>query len=139
MSETAAFWPLILYAVLVVLLIAVVLILSRLLEVRHREPATHRPYESGMAPTGSAWVRFPADFYLVAMFFVVFDLETAFIVAWAVAARDLGWPGYISLVVFVGILLVALAYLWRIGAIDWRTERQKRDLERIRRLSGRRT
>jgi NADH-quinone oxidoreductase subunit A len=58
-------------------------------------------------------------YYMVAMFFVVFDLEAAFILIWAVGARQLGWPGYIEVVVFIVVLLAGLAYLWREGALDW--------------------
>ncbi|HEX2951592.1 MAG TPA: NADH-quinone oxidoreductase subunit A, partial [Armatimonadota bacterium] len=84
------------------------------------------PYESGMVPTGSARIRFPADFYLIAMFFVIFDLETVFIVAWAVSMRQVGWAGFTSICVFIGVLFVALAYLWRDGALDWGISRRKR-------------
>ena len=118
-------WPLAVYVFMVVILVGVVLALSRLLGERHREPATGQPYESGMMPTGSARLRFPAEFYLVAMFFVIFDLEAVFIFAWAVAARELGWAGYVEMVVFMGVLLAALVYLWRVGALDWRTPRQQ--------------
>ncbi len=59
-------------------------------------------------------------FYLVAMFFVIFDLETVFIFAWAIAFREVGWTGYIEMLVFVGVLVAALIYLWRLGALDWR-------------------
>jgi NADH-quinone oxidoreductase subunit A len=83
------------------------------------EPATGAPYESGIVSEGTAQVRLSARFYLVAMFFVVFDVETAFIFAWAVAARETGWPGYWEILVFIVILVVALAYLWRLGALDW--------------------
>ena len=68
---------------------------------------------------GYARFRFPVKFYLVAMFFVIFDLETVFIFAWAVAFRDVGWVGYIDMLVFVGVLVAALVYLWRLGALDW--------------------
>ena len=63
------------------------------------------------------------------MFFVIFDLEAAFILTWAVAARELGWSGYVEVLVFIGILLAALAYLWRQGALDWRTTRQRKQAE----------
>jgi NADH-quinone oxidoreductase subunit A len=53
------------------------------------------------------------------MFFVIFDLEAVFIYSWAVAAQELGWPGYWEIVIFVGVLAVALAYLWKLGALDW--------------------
>jgi NADH-quinone oxidoreductase subunit A len=58
-------------------------------------------------------------FYLVAVLFVIFDLEAVFIFAWAVAARQAGWAGYIEILVFIGVLAAALAYLWRVGALDW--------------------
>ena len=65
-----------------------------------------------------------AKFYLVAMFFVIFDLEAVFIFAWAIAARELGWAGYCEILVFIAILLAALAYLWRLGALDWSPSRR---------------
>jgi NADH-quinone oxidoreductase subunit A len=98
--------------------------LSYVLGERHKEKATGEPYESGMPPTGSARLRFDVKFYLIAMFFVIFDLEAAFLFAWAIALRDLGWLGYLEVVVFVGVLLVALVYLWRVGALDWGPSRR---------------
>ena len=114
-------WPLAVYFAIVIALVVVVLGLSALLGQRHRERATGLPYESGVASTGSARLRFGARFYLLAVFFVIFDLEAAFIFAWAVALRDIGWSGYIEGVVFVGVLLAALTYLWRIGGLDFVT------------------
>jgi NADH-quinone oxidoreductase subunit A len=64
-------------------------------------------------------------FYLVAMFFVIFDLETVFIFAWAIAFRDVGWVGYIDILVFVGVLVAALVYLWRLGALNWGPPRER--------------
>lgn len=112
-------WALVAYGAMVVILVAAMLILAYVIGERHRARAMDVPYESGMEPTGSARVRFPAEFYLIAMFFVIFDLETVFVVAWAVAVRQIGWMGYYSMVVFVGALLVSLGYLWRVGALDW--------------------
>ena len=86
---------------------------------RHQDRATGEPYESGIVSTGSARVRFSAHFYLVAMFFVIFDLEAVFLFAWAVAVPELGWVGYAEVLVFVGVLIAAWGYLWRIGALDW--------------------
>ena len=88
---------------------------------RHRERTTGRPYESGNPLTGSARLRLSISFYLVAMFFVVFDVESIYIFAWAIAWRELGWTGYIEVLIFIGILLAALVYLWRLGALDWGT------------------
>ena len=92
---------------------------SSVLGQRHTSKATIQPFESGIATVGDARLRFPVKFYLVAMFFVIFDLETVFIFAWAIAFRDVGWIGYIDMVVFVGVLVVALVYLWRLGGLDW--------------------
>ncbi len=111
-------WPLAVYFVLVVALAAAMLAVSALLGQRHREPSTGLPYESGILPTGSARLRFDASFYLVAAFFVVFDLEAAFLFAWAIALRTIGWAGYVEGLVFIGVLVVALVYLWRSGALD---------------------
>jgi NADH-quinone oxidoreductase subunit A len=123
--STVVLWPLILYFALVFVVVAVMLGLSYILGERHSEKATNEPYESGMPLTGSARLRFDVKFYMIAIFFVLFDLETVFLFAWAVAFREVGWLGYAEAVVFVGILLVALVYLWRIGALDWGTLRQR--------------
>ena len=112
-------WPLVVYFGFVVVLVGAVLALSYILGPRHSESATREPYEGGIVSQGSAHVRFPARYYLVAMFFVVFDLEAVFIYAWAAAARRLGWPGYWVLVLFVATLAAALIYVWRAGALDW--------------------
>jgi NADH-quinone oxidoreductase subunit A len=112
-------WPLLAYAAAVVALAASMILISYVLGERHRERATGEPYESGIVSTGTARLRVSAKFYLIAMFFVVFDLEAAFIFAWAVAFRELGWAGYVEILVFIGILLAALVYLWRLGALDW--------------------
>lgn len=120
-------WPLALYFAVVVLLVAAMLALSYVLGQRHREPATGEFYEGGIVSEGTARVRMSARFYLVAMFFVIFDLESVFIFAWAIAGRELGWSGYWELVVFIGLLVAALVYLWKIGALDWATVRRHTD------------
>ena len=114
-------WPLFLYAGLVLLLTGVMLGLSYLLGERHKGKARGEPYESGIPPTGSARLRFDVKFYRVATYFVIFDVEAVFLFAWALSVRKLGWPGYIEVLVFVGILAAALVYLWRTGALDWGT------------------
>ncbi len=117
--NAGSLWPLAVYALAVVVLVAGMMGVSYVLGQRHQERETGDPYEGGIISTGSARVRLSVKFYLVAMFFVVFDLEAVFLFAWAVAARELGWAGYIEALVFVGILVAALAYLWRSGALDW--------------------
>jgi NADH-quinone oxidoreductase subunit A len=122
----APLWPLVVYAIAVVVLVAAVIAVSYLLGQRHRERTTTRPYESGNPLTGSARLRISISFYLVAMFFVVFDVESIYIFAWAIAWRELGWTGYIEVLIFIGILLAALVYLWRLGALDWGTTARRK-------------
>lgn len=118
-------WPLVVYAAAAVLLVAFMTTLSYFLGQRHKGRATGEPYESGITATGTARLRFDVKFYLVAMFFVIFDVEAVFIFAWAVALREMGWAGYIEMVIFIGILIATVAYLWKMGALDWSTPRQK--------------
>lgn len=119
-------WPLGVYAALVALLVTAMLGLSYVLGQHHHDRSTDSPYESGILSEGSARVRLSAKFYLVAMFFVIFDLEAIFIFAWAVAVRETGWTGYAEVSIFIVILLVALGYLWRVGALEWGSGRFKR-------------
>ncbi len=112
-------WPLAAYFFLVIVLVTGILALSYIIGERHAANAADEPFESGIVTVGLARVRLSAKFYLVAMFFVIFDVEAVFLFAWAVAFRELGWPGYIEVVIFIGVLGAALAYLWRLGALDW--------------------
>jgi NADH-quinone oxidoreductase subunit A len=112
-------WPFIIFAVIVVLLIGIMIGLSYVLGERHKEKTTDEPFESGIPPTGDARLRFSSSFYLIAMFFVIFDLDAAFIMLWAVSFRELGLPGYIGIVIFIAILMVLLAYELSVGAIDF--------------------
>jgi len=88
-------------------------------------------YECGFEAFEDSRSQFDIRFYLVAILFIIFDLEVVFLFAWAVSVRESGWLGFIEISVFIFILIVALVYLWRIGALDWRTEIQKRQLKMI--------
>ncbi len=125
-------WPLAVFFILTLLLVMFILALSFILGQRHRSRASDEIYECGLVSTGTARVRFAAKFYLMAMFFVIFDLESVFILVWSVGVRELGWIGYIEISIFIGILLAALFYLWRVGALEWRTFRQKKEAQKIR-------
>lgn len=116
---STALWPLIVYFGLVVFTVVSMIGISFVLGQHHQERRTGEPYESGNVPTGSARLRFPVKYYLVAMFFVIFDLEAAFLFAWAVSVRESGWLGFFEALVFVSVLLIALFYLWRQGALQW--------------------
>jgi NADH-quinone oxidoreductase subunit A len=112
-------WPLAVYFAAVIFIVVSMLGVSYVLGQRHEEPATGETFESGILSEGSVHVRLSIKFYLVAMLFVVFDLEAVFIFLWAVAGRELGWAGYGEMLIFLGALLAGLAYLWRTGALDW--------------------
>lgn len=119
LEQNITFWPFIAFAIIVISLVGVMIGLSYVLGERHREKTTDEPYESGIPPTGDARLRFSSSFYLIAMFFVIFDLDAAFIMLWAVSFRELGLSGYIGIVIFIGILIILLIYELSIGALDF--------------------
>lgn len=129
MNETLAqHWALAAFLLAVGGLCAFMLGLSSLLGGKAWGRSKEEPFESGIVPTGSARLRFSAKFYLVAMLFVIFDVEALFLFAWAVAVRESGWAGLIEAAVFILILLAGLVYLWRVGALDWAPEAHRRRL-----------
>lgn len=118
-TELTVLWPLAVYFGAVLVVVAGMLGISFVLGQRHNDPATGDPYEAGIKPTGSARLRLSVNYYVVAMLFVIFDLEVAFIVAWAIAFKEVGLAGYIGVLVFIGVLAAALVYEWKQGALDW--------------------
>lgn len=125
------FRPFLFYFALVMMVVVVMLGLSYFLGQRVNSHSKNLPFESGIVSVGSAHFRISVQFYLPAILFIIFDLEVVFLFAWAVAVEQAGWPGFIEISVFIFILLVALFYLWRVGALDWRTQVQKRQLKTI--------
>ena len=119
-NETHSFslWPLLFYAGVVLFLLTAILVISYILGQHHRDRATTQPYEGGIQQTGSARLRFSAQFYLVAMLFVIFDVEAVFLMLWALGFYDLGWPGYVGASVFIAQLVVVLVYEWGTGALN---------------------
>lgn len=114
--------------ILSVIIVCVVMVgLSYLLGGRSRGPSKALPFESGVIGAGSARQRFSAKFYLVAMLFVIFDIEAVFLFAWAVSVREAGWTGFAGAAVFIAILLAGLVYDSRVGALDWAPGRRPRD------------
>lgn len=118
-------WPFLVYGLLVLFLLTAILTVSYFLGQRHSARAMGQPYESGILETGSARLRFSAQFYLMAMMFVIFDIEVVFIVLWALAFTELGWAGYIAIAVFIGLLFAVLIYEWSIGALDFGPDGKK--------------
>ena len=118
--------PLLLFLLAVSAVIGVALVAAWFIgsKARHGGART-MPFESGIVPVGDAEeMRLSIEYYLIAVFFVIFDLETIFIIAWAVAYFDVGWRGYVGASVFILILLAALFYEWRSGALDWGLKRR---------------
>ena len=124
-NDNIVLWPLVVYGAIVCTLIGAMLGLSYFLGGRHKERATDEPYEGGIVSQGSARLRFSSQFYLIAMLFVIFDVETIFIFSWAIAFRELGWYGYLGMIVFLILLVVVLIYEWRAGALDFGPDGQK--------------
>ncbi len=94
-------------------------LLSSLVGPRRPSPEKSAPYECGMPPVGDARERQSVKFYLVAMIFLLFDIEVAFLYPWAMALRDLGWTGFAQVTGFILLLLAGYVYVWRKGALDW--------------------
>jgi NADH-quinone oxidoreductase subunit A len=110
-----------LYTAMVLGLVALLLALTRWLGEQKPDLEKARPFECGVIPTGWARFRFPVAFYLVAVFFLIFDVETALIFSWAVAIKELGWRGWLQISFFIVVLLVSLVYLWKKGGLDWQS------------------
>ena len=111
--------PILVLLVISTLLAAFVILMSSFLGPRRPTPRKLQPYESGMTPLGSAQRRMPIKFYLVAVLFILFDVEIIFLYPWAVTFRQLGLFGLIEMVIFVAILLVGYMYAWKKGALEW--------------------
>ena len=125
-GETGEFWSTAVYAVAVVVLCVLMLGLSAMLGGKSGARARNEPFESGVVSASPERLRLSAKFYLVAMFFVIFDVEALYLYAWSISVRESGWMGFIEGTVFVGILTATLIYLARIGALDWAPESRKR-------------
>ncbi len=134
-EHSAPLWPLFLYGLIVLSLVGIMIGLSYFLGQRHKERATDDPYEGGILSHGSARMRFSSQFYLIAMLFVIFDVETIFIFSWAIAFQELGWYGYAGVMVFIILLVVVLIYEWRVGALDFGPD-GKKILRAYKKLTG---
>lgn len=119
MANLAHHGSFLIYILAAVGLCAVMIGLAALLGGKAYGRSKNQPFESGVDSVGSARLRFSAKFYLIAMFFVIFDVEALFLFAWSVSVRETGWIGFFEAAVFIVLLLVGLVYLWRIGALDW--------------------
>lgn len=112
-------FSLVVFGLMVLGLIAVLLVICSAVGERKPSVEKGRPYESGIIPTGSARLHYPVPFYLVAIFFLIFDVEGAYIFSWAVAAERLGWAGWLQIFFFIFVLLLGLVYIWQKRGLEW--------------------
>lgn len=119
LADPAALFSLVLYATIAMCLVVLLLLLAWFLGQRTRSRVKGEPYESGIAATGNARLSEPAPFYLVAIFFIVFDVEMIFVASWSIAFEQLGWAGYFQITFFIFVLFLGLVWLWKMGGLDW--------------------
>ena len=122
MTPLQTYFPLALVFGLALVLGLVLMGLAQLLGPRRPSRVKLAPFECGSDPIGDARERFGVRFYVIALLFVVFDIEAVFIYPWAVLVRELGWTGYVTMAVFAATLVAGLAYVWKKGALDWQGE-----------------
>src|ERR1700683_5732593 len=120
------FFPVLVQPVLAILVAGALITLSFLLGKRVKDRVKDSPYECGIAPTGSARERFSVKFYLVAIVFILFDIEAVFLYPWAVVYRELKMFGFFEMLVFIALVLAGFFYIWKKGALDWSGEPRKR-------------
>lgn len=116
---SGAYAPLLILFALSVVNAIGMLVASHVLNPRRPTPQKDMPYESGMIPLGDTRARFSVKFYMVAISFIVFDLETIFLIPWAVEMRHLGWGPFVAMTIFVVVLAVGLLYEWKKGGLEW--------------------
>ena len=114
------------FGVLILVFIASQLFVAHWLGEKKKTKEKSRAYESGVIPTGNARLRYPVPFYLVAIFFLLFDVEAAFIFSWAIAFKRLGWAGWLQISFFIVVLLLGLVYIWNKGGLEWGPKAKKR-------------
>ncbi len=95
------------------------IVATHILNPRRPTPQKDMPYESGMIPLGDTRARFSVKFYMVAISFIIFDLEAIFLIPWAVEMRYLGWEGFVAVSIFVAVLVVGFVYEWKKGGLEW--------------------
>ena len=117
-NQLAQLWPIAAYFIVLIAMLALMMVLSYIIGPKTKTRAKHTPYESGVISVDNNKTRFTSHFFLFAIFFVIFDLEAIFLFAWVIAFDEVGWAGFIEASIFIFILLAALIYLWRIGALN---------------------
>ncbi len=138
MTTSPEFWSIASYVFATLVLCGIMIGLSAMLGGKSGARARNEPFESGVVSASPERLRLSAKFYLVAVFFVIFDVEALFLYAWAISLRESGWAGFAEAFTFIAILVVSLFYLARIGALDWAPQSRRRRfaLNRSKALSG---
>jgi NADH-quinone oxidoreductase subunit A len=116
---SGSYAPLLILFGIAILTAVSIAVLTHIFNPRRPTPQKDMPYESGMIPLGDTRERFSVKFYVVAISFIVFDLETIFLVPWAVRMRELGWGGFVAMSLFVVVLTLGLVYEWKKGGLEW--------------------
>jgi NADH-quinone oxidoreductase subunit A len=119
------YFPVLVQVVIAIALAAGLIGASTALGKRAKSPLKDTPYESGMAPVGSARERFSVKFYLVGMIFILFDIEAVFLYPWAVVYRQLKLFGFFEMLIFVAVVLIGFFYVWKKGALDWSHQKKE--------------
>jgi NADH-quinone oxidoreductase subunit A len=122
LNYSQSYFPVLVQIAIAIALAAGLIGASSLLGKRARSPLKDTPYESGMAPVGSARERFSVKFYLVGMIFILFDIEAVFLYPWAMVYRDLKMFAFGEMFVFVALVMIGFFYVWKKGALDWASE-----------------
>src|ERR1700736_5740664 len=123
------YFPVVVQIVIAIALAAGLIGASSLLGKRAKSPLKDTPYESGMAPVGSARERFSVKFYLVGMIFILFDIEAVFLYPWAVVYRELKMFAFVEMLLFIVLILSGFFYIWKKGALDWSAEQYTRPVK----------
>ncbi len=113
------YMPLVIFIGVALLIGLALLVAPFIIAFRDPDPEKLSPYECGFAPFDDARMKFDVRFYLVSILFIIFDLEVAFLFPWAVVFGDIGWFGFWSVMVFLGVLTIGFVYEWRKGALEW--------------------
>src|SRR6266404_8399486 len=121
------YFPIVVQIVIAIAVAGGLIAASTLLGKRGKSPLKDTPYESGMAPIGSARERFSVKFYLVGMIFILFDIEAVFLYPWVVVFRDLKMFGFFEMLIFVALVLIGFFYIWKKGALDWALKIEERE------------
>ena len=124
-------FPVLIQIVIAIAVAGAMIGLSALLGRRVRDPVKMMPYESGMLPVGNARERFSVKFYLVAMVFILFDIEAIFLYPWAVVYRELKLFAFFEMLLFVVLVLCGFFYIWKKGVLDWSTDEQRRQQQEV--------